>query len=67
MPREVRQGILCAGDTTLDHAKFTYDEDGTVLGGVFTGAGSIHQCRDWDAIKSFLVDHRSSDKKGILV
>ncbi|KAL1859076.1 hypothetical protein VTK73DRAFT_7595 [Phialemonium thermophilum] len=64
----IRQSILCAGDTTLDHADDrSVDEDGRVLRYGFTGARSTHQCRDWEAIKTFAEQHKSGDRSGILV
>jgi len=62
----IRQAVLCAGDTTLDHAAIIKDADGSERRSDFTGANSTHQCRDWEAIKSFLIDRRSGDKTGIL-
>ncbi|CAI4219554.1 unnamed protein product [Parascedosporium putredinis] len=64
----VRQAIICAGDTTLDFADdLTFGPDGNVTRYGFTGARSVHQCRDWDAIKAFAEKHKSGDRKGILV
>lgn len=62
----VRQAVICAGDTTLDHAAVTIHADGSEHRLGFTGDNSTHQCRDWEAIKTFLVEHRSGDKQGIL-
>jgi hypothetical protein len=63
----IRQAVLCAGDTTLDYADDKIiAEDGTVMRYGFTGNNSVHQCRDWEAIKAFAVENRSGDKKGIL-
>ena len=64
----VRQAIICSGDTTLDFADdLTFGPDGNVTRYGFTGARSVHQCRDWDAIKAFAEKHKSGDRKGILV
>ncbi|KAK3386735.1 hypothetical protein B0H63DRAFT_468298 [Podospora didyma] len=64
----IRQSVLCAGDTTLDYAdERTVGPDGQVTRYGFTGANSTHQCRDWDAIKSFVEEHRSGERTGILV
>lgn len=60
----VRQAILCAGDTTLDHAD-VLDASGRPTG--FTGANSAHQCRDWDAIKAFLIENRYGNRTGVLI
>jgi hypothetical protein len=65
--RIVRQAVLCAGDTTLDHAAVTKYADGTERRLGFTGANSTHQCRSWDVIKALLVANRSSEKTGILI
>lgn len=43
----IRQGILCAGDTTI--------EGHTGLG---EGWGSTHQCKDIEAIKQWVDDHQ---------
>lgn len=42
----IRQGILCAGDTTME-GKTEYGE----------GQGSIHQCKDIDVIKEWVDEH----------
>src|SRR4051812_25278592 len=63
----VRQAILCAGDTTLDHADIVIDANGSDRLSGFSGSNSTHQCRDWDAIKSFLIDNRAGDNIGILI
>jgi hypothetical protein len=57
--------VLCAGDTTLDFAEATIGADGKEHRHGFSGAASTHQCRDWDAIKAFAIEHRSSNKTGI--
>lgn len=57
----IRQSIMCSGDTTLDFAEL--HDDGTRRG--FSGAGSTHQCRDWDSIVDWAVENRAGDKKGI--
>ncbi|KAH8820924.1 hypothetical protein F5884DRAFT_66995 [Xylogone sp. PMI_703] len=59
----IRQSILCAGDTTLDYANAP-DETGRSSGG-FSGAGSKHECRDWNVIRELLIENRSGDKQGI--
>jgi len=56
----IRQAILCAGDTTLDHAEGSDRKSG------FSGAGATHQCRDWEAIKAFAVEMREGNMTGIL-
>jgi len=61
----IRQSILCAGDTTLDYAEMS-DGYGLAGSGGFSGAGSKHQCRDWNAIRDFMIENRSGDKEGIL-
>jgi len=65
-PGIVRQGVMCAGDTTLDHAEIIIDENGSDHKSGFTGANATHQCRDWDAIRTFLIEHRAGNKTGIL-
>ncbi|CZT05096.1 uncharacterized protein RAG0_11329 [Rhynchosporium agropyri] len=63
----IRQAILCAGDTTLDYAAIVKGSDGVERRLGFTGANSTHQCRDWDAIRDWAIEHRSGDKAGILI
>ena len=41
-------------------------EDGTERRLGFSGEGSLHQCRDWDAIAAWAIRNRSGDKIGIL-
>ncbi|PMD13117.1 hypothetical protein NA56DRAFT_445369 [Hyaloscypha hepaticicola] len=48
----VRQAILCTADTTLE---------GSNAEGIFSGTGAIHQCRNWNAVKKFLVEKRAND------
>ncbi|KAG9239633.1 hypothetical protein BJ875DRAFT_85516 [Amylocarpus encephaloides] len=62
----IRQSILCAGDTTLDHADIEYNADGSEREYGFTGANATHRCRDWDAIRRVLIDKRFDNKTGIL-
>ncbi|KAH7350825.1 hypothetical protein BKA65DRAFT_535923 [Rhexocercosporidium sp. MPI-PUGE-AT-0058] len=63
----IRQSLLCAGDTTLDYAEIRRGSDGVERRRGFTGANSTHQCRDWDSIRAWAIENRSSDKAGILV
>ncbi|RDL37562.1 Uncharacterized protein BP5553_04995 [Venustampulla echinocandica] len=62
----IRQAILCAGDTTLDHADIEYNTNGTESRYGFTGANATHQCRDWEAIREVLIEKRLDNKTGIL-
>jgi len=62
----IRQAVLCAGDTTLDYAGIVIGDDGMERRLGFSGEGSSHQCRDWDAITAWAVKNRSGDKTGIL-
>lgn len=65
--KSVRQAILCAGDTTLDHADIVIDAIGSDRKSGFSGANSTHRCRDWDAITTFLIDNRAGNNTGVLV
>ena len=47
----LRQGIMCAGDTTLEWPK-----EGSK--GVVDGWGVTHQCRNWDDIVKFVEGHQ---------
>jgi hypothetical protein len=62
----VRQAVLCAGDTTLDYAGIVIGDDGSQRRLGFSGEGSTHQCRDWNAISSWAIKNRSGDKTGIV-
>jgi hypothetical protein len=67
----VRQTILCTGNTNpfdfsgLIYELTHYTGDTTLEGsnamGTFSGTGSVHQCRNWDAVKEFLVEKRAND------
>lgn len=64
----IRQGIMCAADTTLDFAETAHVDaaDGTVSKSRgFTGDNSTHQCRDWDAMVDWAVENRAGDRKSI--
>lgn len=55
----VRQGILCAGDTTLEEFKAVKDAEGLVMSYFIDGMGARHrQCRDWGAVREFLERNR---------
>jgi hypothetical protein len=62
----VRQGILCAGDTSLEFVKVQYDEFGKVKMSSVDGAGSTHVCRDWSVVRAVLEEKRVDDQVGIL-
>lgn len=60
----VRQGILCASDTTIEWGLPNLDQHGKQHGPfVVSGEGSVHQCRDWNSVKGFLEAHRGLDNK----
>ena len=59
----LRQGIMCAGDLTLESARV--EKDGSRI--QVDGWGIAHQCRDWNAIKTFAIEHRASNRSGILM
>ncbi|KAH8807288.1 hypothetical protein F5884DRAFT_880186 [Xylogone sp. PMI_703] len=56
----LRQGILCASDPTLTFAQPKLLEDGTYEG-KYQGIGAVHQCRNWEATREFLVEHRAKE------
>ncbi|KAN0108455.1 protein of unknown function (DUF3328) domain containing protein [Hyaloscypha variabilis] len=62
----IRQAVQCAGDTTLDYAGIVIGDDGSQRRLGFSGEGSTHMCRDWDAISSWAIKNRSGDKTGIV-
>jgi Mycotoxin biosynthesis protein UstYa len=49
-----RQALVCAGDTTLEHAVVINE---TVIGDT-DGWGIEHRCRDWNAIFNFANNNR---------
>lgn len=60
---------MCAADTTLDFAEGDYVDpiDGTVRESRgFTGNNSTHQCRDWDAMVEWAVEHRAGNRSSIV-
>ncbi|KFY14148.1 hypothetical protein V492_02825 [Pseudogymnoascus sp. VKM F-4246] len=62
----IRQGILCAGDTSLEFVKVEYDELGKVKSSSVDGDGVAHVCRDWGVVKEALEAKRVDDQMGIL-
>ncbi len=54
----IRQAIICNGDTTLEEFKAVLDGEGHAISYYIDGMGTTHQCRDWNAIKEFLVQNR---------
>jgi hypothetical protein len=50
----LRQALMCAGDTTLEHAVVINE---TVIGDT-DGWGIEHRCRDWNAIFNFANNNR---------
>ncbi|CEJ91358.1 hypothetical protein VHEMI07076 [[Torrubiella] hemipterigena] len=61
----LRQGVLCAADTTFEYGHPVWDAEGKYMSYDFSGIGGVHQCRDWNTVKEFLVNHRASDKQSI--
>jgi len=61
----VRQGILCASDSTLAWSTGTLLDDGFYKA-KFNGVGTVHQCHNWEATKEFLVEHRAKDWNGTI-
>jgi hypothetical protein len=67
----VRQAVLCNGKRNANaiagvtHTDLFRVVDITLEGaneeGTFSGKDAIHQCRDLDAVKNFLVEHRAND------
>ncbi|KAJ5578187.1 uncharacterized protein N7459_007151 [Penicillium hispanicum] len=58
----IRQGILCAGDTTLEPASGKVVINGE-LTTTFTGEGAVHQCKDWSSVKDFLTEKRVDNSR----
>ena len=50
----LRQAILCAGDTTLEWARSSYEEDD------FNGFGFEHQCKDYAEIRNWAEQYTDS-------
>ncbi|PYI28111.1 hypothetical protein BP00DRAFT_273046 [Aspergillus indologenus CBS 114.80] len=63
----LRQGIICAGDTTLEWARVRRHANGDFAGYFFDGRGSVHQCRDWTTIMGILEENRNQDPEGVMM
>jgi hypothetical protein len=59
----IRESLMCNGDTTIETPSRIERKGDHFVGGV-DGANVVHSCRDWDAIFSFAVDHRSGNHTG---
>ena len=58
----LRQGLMCAADTTIEHPQVEHDGRRR-----FTdGWGVIHQCKDWSTIFDFVTANKGSNMTGIL-
>lgn len=60
----LRQGILCASDPTLAFSKPTGKTEEGLFTAKFNNIGTVHTCRDWDAVSKFLVEHRAMNWNG---
>ncbi|KAJ6206034.1 hypothetical protein PSV09DRAFT_2007766 [Bipolaris maydis] len=60
----LRQGIICASDTTLAFSKPTGKTKDGLFTAKFNNIGTVHTCRSWDAVQEFLVEHRAMDWNG---
>ncbi|EGX95202.1 hypothetical protein CCM_03474 [Cordyceps militaris CM01] len=61
----LRQGVLCAADTTLEYGHPVWNKEKTSMEYDFAGNGVVHQCRNWNTVKEFLVNHRTPDKQSM--
>ncbi|KAM3077069.1 hypothetical protein ACMFMG_003461 [Clarireedia jacksonii] len=61
----LRQAVLCAGDTTLEYGHKFWSNEKNETEWDFTGTGSVHQCRDWNTIEQFMLEHSASHQTGI--
>lgn len=52
----LRQAILCASDTTLDPINYMGDSGEPATDGV----GTLHVCRDWQAVYDFVTENQRS-------
>lgn len=59
------QAIMCAADTTVEWPGSEEEEKKLAIGPT-NDNGVEHKCRDWEAVYRFAVDHRATDRKGIL-
>ena len=59
----IRESLMCSGDTTIEWPN-TIFQDGTRFHGDVTGAEVPHTCRDWQAIREFAIERRSSNDTG---
>lgn len=60
----LRQGVMCAGDMTLEPAFELTGEDAGVQG--VNGWGVEHQCRNYQTMYDFAEEHRYRNASGIL-
>ena len=58
---------MCNAEMTLEWSTLFETEVGVPAAHAFTGHGIPHQCKDWDAIREFMVEHRASDAKSLVV
>jgi hypothetical protein len=58
----VREGVLCAGDTTLEPGLIYFDHQLNHSVFLWEGAGTMHKCKDWNHIASFLTERRLPGK-----
>lgn len=56
--RYLRQIILCHADTTLEDAQSVMVEGKLEYGA--NGVGMVHRCRDWTAVRSYLLNNPSA-------
>lgn len=59
----IRQGLMCAGDMTLEKAKV--NADGVRIRDV-NGWGVEHECKNWDDVMRWSEKHRSDDSEAIV-
>lgn len=63
----VRQSIMCHADTAIEVGYPKYDDDGNIASYYYTDWQQPHQCRNWQAVKSWFYAHRENDKHGLVV
>ncbi|MCJ1377068.1 hypothetical protein MMC17_000158 [Xylographa soralifera] len=62
---KVREALMCSADTTTEVGYPRLDADGEVVAWDVDDKEVTHQCRDWNAIKSWLYDNRLNSKHGL--
>ena len=53
----LRQAVLCLADTTMEDVVTGWRDGHLSRHDVQGGAGNLHRCRDWTAVRRYMLDH----------